>query len=409
MKQRTLFALAAAGLPAIALAQSSITISGQLRVGIESVSAGGATVAGVSPISRMRVTDNGSNIRFAGTEALGGGLTAWWQVESAIGVPDNQGTAAAPAPGAANATTIGTRNTAVGIKGAWGNIFAGKWDAHYNSGNLVDTVNGPDAYGSAGQALNMTHGNGAAATATGRAAPNTFGGRMPNSIVYTTPRWNGFDATVNYSTQSENLTAGMLAKDKAWAFTPKYVNGPIIAFYSHFRNSNNGATTTSTGNHLTGNRLGGAYTFPMGLKLGLVWDKNKIETASGAAGLAALGIAATGSNVGAHNRRERTAWALPIQYQSGPHRFNFTYARASNLKTNVGTVGSSGARMYFLGYEYSMSKRTSVAAMYSTIRNGANAAYDFREASANIGGSLGVGLPAGADPRIVQLGLRHVF
>jgi predicted porin len=357
----------------------------------------------------MRVIDNGSNIRFAGEEALGNGLKAWWQVESAIGVPDNQGTAAAPAPGAANATTIGTRNTAVGIKGAWGNLFVGKWDAHYNSGNQVDTVNGPDAYGSAGQALNLTHGNGAVATATGRGAPNTFGGRLPNSIVYITPKWNGVDATFNYSTQSENLTAGTLAKDKAWAFTPKYAGGPIMVFYSHFRNSNNGASTTSYGNHLTGNRLGGAYTFPMGLKIGLVWDKNKIETANGAAGLAALGIAATGGNVGAHSRRERIAWALPIQYQSGPHRFNITYARTSNLKTDAGTVGSSSARMYFLGYEYSLSKRTSVAALYSTIRNGANAAYDFREASANITGSLGAGLPAGADPRTFQLGLRHVF
>lgn len=407
--QRKLLPLILACLSGAAFAQSSVTISGQLRVGIESVGAGGATVAGQNMTSRTRVTDNGSNIRFAGEETLGYGLSAWWQVESAIGVPDNQGTAAAPAPGAANATTIGTRNTAVGIKGGWGNLFVGKWDAHYNSGNLVDTVNGPDAYGSAGQALNMTHGNGAVATATGRGAPNTFGGRLLNSIVYNTPKWNGFDAIINYSTQSDNTTGGMQAKDKAWAFTPKYVNGPVIAFYSHFRNRNNGATTTSEGNHLTGNRLGAAYTFPMGLKVGLVWDRNKVETANGAAGLAALGIAATGTNVGAHSRRERTAWAMPIQYQSGPHRFNFTYARASNLKTDIGTVGSSSAKMYFLGYEYSLSKRTSVAALYSTIRNGDNAAYDYRESSASVAGTSGAGLSAGADPRTFQVGLRHTF
>lgn len=183
--QGKLIALAIAGLSGTAFAQSSVTISGQLRVGLESVSAGGATVAGANMTSRTRVTDNGSNIRFAGEENLGNGLFAWWQVESAIGTSDNVGTTGAAGSGATTTSTttgalttgvtgIGTRNTAVGIKGSWGNLFMGKWDAHYNSGNLVDTVNGADAFGSAAQVLNITHGNGAAATSTGLGAPNTL-------------------------------------------------------------------------------------------------------------------------------------------------------------------------------------------------------------------------------------------
>lgn len=228
-------------------------------------------------------------------------------------------------------------------------------------------------------------------------------------MVFVTPNWNGFDATMNFSTQSENTAPGLLAKDRALAFTPKYSNGPWHAFYSYFKNSDNGATTAVAGNHLTGNRLGASYTFPMGLKIGLVWDKNKAEKSDGSAGLAALGIAATGQNVAAHSRRERTAWALPIQYVTGAHRFNFAYARATNLTTNVGTVGDSGAKLFVLGYEYSLSKRTSVAALYSAISNGANAAYDFREGAASIAGTSGAGLAAGSDPRTYQVGLRHVF
>lgn len=447
MKKRIL-AVAVAGLSGASFAQSNVTISGQLRMAVESASAGGATVANANMTSRTRVTDNGSAIRFAGEEDLGNGLKAWFQVESAIGVADNQGTSGAPVAGAANITTIGTRNTAVGVKGAWGNLFLGKWDAHYNSGNGVDTVNGGDAFGSAAQVLNITHGNGAAATSTGRGAPDTFGGRQANSIVYVTPSWSGFDATVNYSTQSESTTSRIAARDRAWAFTPKYSNGPIHAFYSYWASDNVGAavpvaaatllqcinnttgvitaktacaaTETAltaaanaavigTGSNLRGNRLGGSYTFPMGLKIGLVWDKNKIESAAGAGGLAALGIAATGTNVAAHARRERTAWALPIQYITGAHRINFSYAKADNIKTDVGTVGDSGAKLLVLGYEYSLSKRTSVAALYSAITNGANAAYDFREASASIAGTSGAGLSAGADPRVMQFSLRHVF
>lgn len=423
MKQK-LLAMAIAGLSGTALAQSNVTISGVLRVGVESVSAGGATVAGADMTSRNRVTDNGSAIRFAGTENLGNGTTAWWQVESAIGIVDTQGSAAAPAPGAAISTGIGTRNTAVGLKGAWGDFFVGKWDVHYNSGNTVDTVNGNDAFSSRAQVLNITHGNGAVATATGLGAPNTFGGRFNNVIAYTSPTFSGFAIAVKQSTSGTNLagsgtsqneltTAGLAAKSKIWALNPTYISGPLTAFYSWMKVFNGGAVVgvgaNATGNHLVGQRLGASYTLPMGLKFGLVWDKHKIEVADGTASLAALGVVATGGSVGAHVRRERTAWALPIEYISGPHRVNFAFAQAASIKTDVGTVNDSGAKLLVLGYEYSLSKRTSVAALYSAITNGSNAAYDFRETSTNIAGGNGTGLAAGTDPRTFQLAIRHAF
>ena len=414
---KKLLAIAVAGLSSAALAQSSLTISGVMRVGVESVSAGGATVNNQDMTSRTRATDNGSHIRFAGEEALGNGLTAWFQVESAIGSTDNQGTACAPAPGAANCTTIGTRNTAVGVKGAWGNLFMGKWDVHYDSGNNVDTTNGNDAFSSRAQILNITNGNGAAATATGKDAANIFGGREKNTIGYDSPDFNGFAAKVFYSTQSENVSPNLAAKDSMWAVTPGYNKGPITAFYSYMKLSNAGATAVpaagASGNNSTGQRVGAAYTFPMGLKIGLVWDRNKIEVADGTASLGALGITVAnggnGGNVLAHSRRERTAWGLPIQYVTGAHRFNVAYAKADDISTDAGTVGDSGARLYVFGYEYSMSRRTSVAVLYSAITNGSNAAYDFRESSANIAGTSGAGLSAGADPRTVQLAVRHAF
>lgn len=426
MKQK-LLAIALAGLSGTAFAQSNVTISGVFRVGVESVSAGGATVAGANMTSRTRVTDNGTNIRFAGTESLGSGLTAWWQVESAIGIVDNQGSATAPTAVAANSTTLGTRNTAVGLKGGWGDIFIGKWDVHYNSGNTVDTVNGNDAFSSRAQVLNITHGNGAVATAgagAGLGAPNTFGGRFNNTITYASPSFSGLAVALRHSTAGTSLTgsgtganevttAGLAAKSKIWSINPTYNNGPVTAFYSWMKVYNGGAVpgaaANATGNHLVGQRVGAAYTLPMGLKFGLVWDKNKIEVADGTASLAAVGIAATGGNVGVHARRERTAWALPIQYITGPHRVNFAYAKAGNLKTDVGTVNDSGAKLFVLGYEYSLSKRTSVAALYTTITNGANAAYDYRESNTNIAGGNGTGLAAGTDPRTLQFAVRHAF
>jgi len=408
--QKKLIALAIAGLSSAAFAQSNVTISGQFKLGFESVSAGGATAPNSNLTSRTRVTDNNSNIKFAGEENLGNGLTAWFQVESALGTSDNVGTTGRPGNAPGTTTTLGSRNTAVGLKGAWGNAFMGKWDAYYNSLAPVDGMGLTDGHGLATSALSILHTNGQG---------TAFGGRLSNVVAYVTPNFSGFDATIAYSTSSENTAANITAKDKAWAFNPKYVNGPISAFYAYMKQSNVGAVVRApggpavagdTGNTLTANRLGGAYTFPMGLKVGLIWDKNKVEVADGANGFAGLGVIGSGGVV-AHARQERTAWALPIVYTTGAHKVNFTYAKAGDLKTNQGTLSDSGAKMYVLGYEYSLSKRTSVAASYLNITNGANASYDGWHPSSSVNGTSGGAalLPAGADPRIVQFNVRHAF
>ncbi len=409
--QKKIIALAIAGLVSGgAFAQSNVTISGEMKVGFESVSAGGATVANMNQTSRNRVTDNNSKIKIAGEETLGNGMTAWWQMESAIGSSDNVGTTGAAGNGAPGTTTLGSRNTAVGVKGAFGNFFMGKWDVHYNSVAGADTMGLADGHGLATSSLSILHTNGAATTATGAGAANGFGGRFNNVVAYVTPNFSGFSAELLHSTQGELTTAGMLAKDKAWAFRPMYNNGPISVFYSWMKLSNAGATAVvaagATGNNSTGQRLGGAYTLPMGLKIGLVWDKNKIEVADGTNSLLALGIVANGGNVAAHSRRERTAWALPIQYVTGAHKVNFTYATARDMTTSVGTVGNSGAKMYTLGYEYSLSKRTSVAGSWTSINNGSNAAYDGWHPSSSVAQGT---INAGADPRILQMNLRHAF
>jgi predicted porin len=194
--QKKIIALAIAGLSSVAFAQSNVTISGQFRLGIDSVAAGGATAAGANLTSRTRVTDENSTLRFAGEEKLGNGMTAWFQVESAIGTSDNVGTSGAQTTAAANSATIGTRNTAVGLKGNWGNFFVGKWDMHYSSHAGVD-AQGLAAHSGAltANSLSILHNNNGA---------NGAGGRANNAIMYTSPNWGGFDINLGYSTAMAN-------------------------------------------------------------------------------------------------------------------------------------------------------------------------------------------------------------
>ena len=379
-----IIALAVAGLVSGgAFAQSNVTISGQFRVGIDSVSAGGATAAGANLTSRTRVTDENSMINIGGTEKLGNGMEAWFQIQSAVGTSDNIGTTGAAGAGAIS-TGIGTRNTAVGIKGGFGNFFIGKWDTHYSSHAGVDG-NGLAAHSTAltANVLSIIHSNNGA---------NGAGGRFNNAIMYTSPNFAGFDVNVGYSTTAgaggignESTAAAVDKENNVW-INPRYSNGPIHVFYSYLKRNDVGNLASGTSPDAKFNRLGGAYTFPMGLKVGLIWDKNEAITAAGVT-------------------TKRTAWALPISYAMGAHTMYFAYAKAG--KSNVGGADTdSAAKMTTLGYTYAMSKRTSVGLSWWGINNDAAATYDGWHPSSNVSAAA---MPAGADPRKFTFQINHTY
>ena len=379
--QKKLIALAIAGLSTAAFAQSNVTISGQMRVGFEGVSAGGATAANANLVSRTRVVDDNSNIKFAGEEALGNGTSAWFQFESAIGTDNNVGTTGSNSAGTRQ-TTIGSRNTAVGLKGSWGVALLGKWDAHYNSMASVEAAGLADGLALGASSLGMFQ--------TVNGVSGAGGGRLDNVIAYVSPTFGGgFSALIAYSTSptaNETTAAGTLNKDNGWNLNLKYANGPIAVSYSHLAVQNAASATTDT----RGDRLGAAYTFPMGFKIGLIWDKSRISDIAGAV-----------------TSMDRSAWALPLSYRTGAHNFSFTYAKANKVNTNAGNVNDSGSKMTMLGYEYSLSKRTSVSATYAAINNDAAATYDFWHPSSSVGAAAVA--PAGADPRKLHFGVKHTF
>ena len=63
--------------------------------------------------------------------------------------------------------------------------------------------------------------------------------------------------------------------------------------------------------------------------------------------------------------------------------------------------------MYALAYEYSLSKRTSLAATYAQIKNDANINYNFFT-SASLGSTDAVTV-FGENPRLLQLTVMHKF
>src|SRR6185312_8428827 len=124
-------------------------------------------------------------------------LVAWFQVESSVAV-DSGG------------SNIASRNTGVGMKGNWGNLFVGQWDTPYKtlsgavdpmyftgiaySGALIGTPGfgvGPTTIGAP-----ATSGDGRTFAAGANAS---FERRQGNSIQYWSPGLAGFAARFAYS------------------------------------------------------------------------------------------------------------------------------------------------------------------------------------------------------------------
>ena len=483
--QKKLLAVAVAGAlaaPAVALAQSSVTVSGNINFWYETAGATGATntvptaggtVSTFDVKNRDRMQDgNGSNIRFTAVEDLGTGMQAFAQIESAVGNQLNmRNDGVSNGAGAVTTTQTGggwaTRNSGVGLRGqAWGEVLIGIWDVHYNEQYGTDGLLIKAA--SHMSMLGLLNGFGMTGTSTGAGALGgvQIGARYSNVIRYQSPNWGGFSfraayarptdnaVPVNNSAATANVTDG--SKNKMVNFAPQFNMGGIHVGLSYLKDSDiqtaqttmfGGASVFNTAGGgavalggagaglavgsapvgaasaatnlttITSTRLFGAYSFPFGLKIGLLYDQSKLDLKS------------SGTNFGS-SQFKRNVWGIPVAYTIGAHTIGASYAQASKLTGSVGGAGgtsigvsdigvtpsgatagttqawgdNSKAKFYMIGYTYDLSKRTNIHAAYTQIKNDNLTGYDF---FANASGMAGTNF--GADPRIIQVGLRHAF
>src|SRR3954462_11416927 len=121
--QKKLLTLAVAGAlaaPAVAFAQSSVEVYGYLNMSIGNWSYKGATDNTTNPdVSKWDVTSAASNVGVRGRETLGGGLSAWFQVETNAALERSNNVA--------HTSGFASRNSAVGVQGNFGNVFLGQW------------------------------------------------------------------------------------------------------------------------------------------------------------------------------------------------------------------------------------------------------------------------------------------
>jgi len=403
---KKLLAVAVAGalaLPGAALAASSVTITGFFKMSYAWIKVKPQAAGGED--NEDRVQDESSRIIFRIVEDLGGGLQAIGQVDWRVPL-DNNNTS-----DTSGANWVGVRSK------SWGELTIGRHDLHY--------VYTEDQSYSRGGSLKMTN-HGIIAFGNGGGSSIANASRTPNVIRWFSPNWNGFTAVVAYSTNplgaSENDIGSTQSDGRGWNVAPQYNAKNWGIGYSYW-NAKADATTTPSAvavanctavgvpvgvpacaavGQLTlvttagttaqvkqrGDRVNGHYQWG-GLRIGVVWDKAKYtnEISGGETG-------------------DRDAWSIPIRYDWGKHSVfgHYSWAKDDDVQGD-----ETGAKMFAIGYGYSLSKRTKLSLNYAKIKNDDNARYNLFTSAAGSLGSGDAAVANGQDPSQIAVTITHNF
>src|ERR1700682_134164 len=331
-------------------------------------SVAGATDA-ISNPTVSRVSSNSSRFGMRGTESLGGGLNAIFQVESNVSWDS----------GNACSSGIASRETFAGLQGSWGKVTMGKFlmpqdDLHPIFGNAPTLTTSVLSTADVWAFGNLSKGQGG------------FDARLGNNVRYDSPNYQGFTGALQYSTRDDsgNTTQTPFGGDNgdhtsvmrhAWVLGGNIIssNGPIQAGISFERNqkvrqytadafATAGVPGTTAGNPFNANdtdwTITGAYDFGtimqgFGLRLAAVYEHTKYDTPTG--------------------NLKRDFWGISGTIPAGGGKVYLFYGRAANGKggaadgENVGYLvkgADRGVQQYEASYSYNLSPRTMLHVVY---------------------------------------------
>jgi len=381
--QKKIIALALAGLASsAAFAQSNVTLYGRADYGyMVRGDDDGAVAKDLKNKSEFASgIGGGSRIGFKGSEDLGNGLKAIFEIEYGLSL-DSSGSPAG------SSTTWWNRHSYVGLSSAsLGTVVGGRLDGvRYGIFNKYDAFAG----GNIGNFTQMT----------------SQVDRANNAVAYISPSFAGFNAVLAYSSNIGNSNALGLAAQEGGNAGNTAINGNAgdATLYTANLNYNNGPLSLSADyeyiNFYGGNvspasaaakghddlqvyLFAGSYDFGV-VKVAALYDK--LETTTNA----------WGRGVGLENA-DVQSWFVSASVPLGKFLVKATYGETENdnAKESKGTK-------FGLGLDYNLSKRTKIYTGYALISNENNAAYQVSPAANSYGTGYGV---QGFD-----LGVAHTF
>jgi predicted porin len=404
--QKKLLGLAVAGaLAAPGLALAQVEVYGFVNMSAGKVKYSNDT-AGSGSVSKWDVMSHASNYGIRGRENVGGGQTAWFQIEQNAPMERSNNVAITPA----------SRNSAVGLQGGWGNLFIGQWttpwadlDALWGVGTVgglgpITSIIGRRETTGTAPNPNCQNGHLSGAPAIGGVAicdaveagggvGHPFWKRISQAIFYQSPVFAGVQLKFAYQTNEGKATTGTVADPSMWSGSVQWAGmggrlrvGAAVDAHKDF---------TTIGQTDSGFRVTGGWNFGFA-DLGLAYETMTYKTAAGDCDAKQMGV----------------GLAVPI----GQGAIRGSYAVADDIDgTYIGgsscgaaTASDNGAKTWNLGYEYRFSKRTTVGAGYAQIKNDAAAIFTWTGLPPSQGGASN-NPPAGSDPSVFFVNMVHRF
>nr|WP_315425811.1 porin [uncultured Albidiferax sp.] len=340
--------LALAGTATVAHAQSSVTLSGTVDVGVNY-----ATGSEASRTQMMSGGNTTSKLAFRGQEDLGNGMYAMFWLESGLNADSGvfQATNTNNQPSGATSATGGltfNRRSIVGLGGTWGAVHLGReWSPTYV---MYTSKFDPFALG-AGLALNYG----------GGINPNQI--RASNAIAYLSPTvLGGFSLNAQHW-RGENVSGTTTSGDGTGSGARlSYDNGPFSAAAVLMR------TKYAAGDAIY-RVVGSAYDF----------------------GLARLSVNVNSDQQGS---LKQDGWMVGVTAPVGVTQLRASY---STIRSNL--PGEPEGKKLALGVVYNLSKRTALYTTVASIRNSGGASFTF----------TGATTAANRSATGFDLGLRHNF
>jgi predicted porin len=349
--KRKLLSVAVAGAfaaPALAMAAAStVQLYGKMTYEYGYVNQGGNR-----PNTDVAQTPGGASVGVKGVEKLGGGLSAWFQCESSADVRG------------INQSGFCTRNSGIGLKGAFGNLHFGRWDSPFKRAINMGTVGVQDT-GLLGHSFVFAGGSGGT-NAIASSNRNRWKRRDVGWTYYESPNFSGFQVLAAFTPGNAAIgVANGTVNDtpRVTSIAGTYKNGPISAGLGYEKHADFNGAVAAGDDHAWS--IGGAYTFAGKVKVGLVYLDASYDE-------------------GAGTSIDKKNWNLGVDWHvAGPHSLEFGYTRAGDSKGNGATAISNvaasgpntGAKLYAVKYRYAFSKRTSVRLGYVKLDNDNNAKY----------------------------------
>jgi len=358
MQKKLMAAAVALATPMLAPAQSTVQIYGNAEWEYGILEQGN---------NRPRVDYNevtGSYLGFKGTESLGGGVSAWFQCETTMDIR------------AFDQTGLCSRNSGLGFKGGFGNVWGGRWHTPFSRMYGIGMV-GIEETGNLGFA--RIHGSTGSTSISEQGTGNAggtnrqqFRRRESCLTTYETPSMGGFMVGVAAScgNAASDLAggatdAGNNKKPRVYSIAGTYSQGPLGLGLGYQRHVDVGTFNTVGAAELEDRAWGAAARYAFGpLLVGMTYMDRKWETATG-------------------HVKNRT-WTIGAEWTiAGPHAIHVAYGTTGDSKGNSATGiagiggaeapgGDTGYKAYSLAYKYSFSKRTSAKIGWVRYDNDAN-------------------------------------